>query len=90
VQFRLGPRRIALWNVTVRNTNLRVAFRDVLYRTSYLDPRGEVIEQRSNYIKDVYQPGTVTRLELNDGIFEKEFASTRIEMLDAEALLPIK
>ena len=90
VQFTLGPRRVALWTVTVRNTNLRVAYRDVLYRTSYLDPRGEVIEQRSNYIKDVYQPGAVTRLELNDGIFEKEFASTRIDMLDAEALLPIR
>ena len=42
VQFTLGPRRVALWTLTLRNTNDRVAFRDILYLTNYRDERGQV------------------------------------------------
>ena len=36
--MRLG--KVALWMITLRNSNDRVAFRDVLYRTRYLDESG--------------------------------------------------
>ena len=90
VQFTLGPRRVALWTLTLRINNDRVAFRDILYLTSYRDERGQVIVERSDYIKDVFQPGAVTRLEVNDGMITAPFVSATIEVIGAEALLPIR
>lgn len=90
VQFTLGSRRVGLWTLTLRNGNDRVAYRDVLYLTSYRDQRGEVVVRRSDYIKDVFQPGTVTRLEVNDGFVSEAFATATIEVIGAEALLPIR
>lgn len=90
VQFALGPRRVALWTLTLRNGNDRVAFRDVLYLTSYRGEHGEVVVRRSDYIKDVFQPGAVTRVEVNDGFVTAPFASATIEVVGAEALLPIR
>jgi hypothetical protein len=89
-QFALGPRRVALWTLTLRINNPRVAFRDIVYLTNYRDAGGAIVEQRSNYIKDVFQPGVVTRLEVNDGIVAVPFASATIEVVGAEALLPMQ
>ena len=81
---------IPVSELTLRNGNDRVAYRDVLYLTSYRDQRGEVVVRRSDYIKDVFQPGTVTRLEVNDGFVSEAFATATIEVIGAEALLPIR
>jgi hypothetical protein len=89
-QVVLKPRRVVLWDVTLRNTNERVAFRDVLYRTHYRDEQGRVVEERHEVIKDIFQPGTATRLIVNDGIVRTPFASATIEVLRAEALLPAR
>jgi hypothetical protein len=86
----MGPRGVALWNVTLRNDNPRVAFRDVLYQTSYRDAHGQVVEQRHERIKDIFQPGAVATLEVNDGRVTTPFASATIEVLAAEALLPLE
>jgi hypothetical protein len=90
VRFTLGSRRVALWTMTLRNTNPRVAYRDVTYLTTYRDERGEIVEQRSHYIEDIFQPGAATTIEVNDGIFGPDFTSSTIEVLEAEALLPIR
>src|SRR5262249_43871380 len=90
VQFLLGPRRVGLWNLTLRNGNDRVAYRDILYLTTYRDQQGEVVVRRTDYIKDVFQPGAVTRLEVNDGFLTQSFATATIEVVGAEALLPIR
>ena len=86
----MGPRRVAFWTLTLRNSNARVAYRDVLYQTNYRDASGRVVDQRYDYIKDIYQPGAVAELELNDGFVPTPFASATIEVLGAEALLPLK
>jgi hypothetical protein len=90
IVFTLGPRRVSLWTLTLRINNPRVAFRDIVYLTNYRDAHGAIVEQRSNYIKAVFQPGDVTRLEVNDGIVAVPFASATIEMVGAEALLPMQ
>ena len=41
-------------------------------------------------IKDIFQPGTETAITLNDGMVGAPFASATIEVLRAEALLPIE
>jgi hypothetical protein len=89
IQLTLGPRRVALWTLTLHNRNDRVAFRDVLYLTRYRDERGQVLVERSDYIKDVFQPRTETAVEVNDGFVEPRFASATIEVMGADALLPI-
>ena len=53
----MGPRRVALWTVTLRNGNERVAYRDVLYQTHYRDASGKIVAQRYDYIKEIFQPG---------------------------------
>jgi hypothetical protein len=91
VGYTLGSRRgVALWTVTLTNSNPRVAYRNVLYQTFYRDESGRVINQHYEYIQDIFQPGDVARLELNDGLVPTPFATATMEVLTAEALLPIK
>ena len=85
----LGPRRVALWSITLRNTNARVAYRDVLYQATYLDSAGQVVDQRHDYIKQIFQPGASAVLEVNDGFLSRPFASATIKVLAAEALIPM-
>jgi len=87
-QVTVKPMRVAMWTFTLRNTNKRVAFRDVLYQTHYRDESGKIVDQRHEVIKNIFQPGTETRLTLNDGMVGAPFASATIEVLRAEALLP--
>ena len=84
-----GPRRVALWSFTLRNANERVAYRDVLYQTHYLDEKGVLVDQRYDFVKEIFQPGTVTTINVNDGFVAAPFASATIEVLGADALLPI-
>jgi hypothetical protein len=89
VNFRLGPMRVALWTVTLRNTNPTVAYRDVLYQTHYLDANGQVVEERHDRIKQIFQPGDSAVIEIIDNFAPDTFASATIHVLAAEALLPI-
>jgi hypothetical protein len=86
----MGPRRVAFWTFRLRNGNARVAYRDVMYQTNYRDASGHVVDQRYDYIKDIYEPGEAAELELNDGFVPTPFASATIEVLGAEALQPLK
>src|SRR4029453_13392027 len=88
VRLTMGPRRVALWTTTLQNTNHQVAYRDVLYRTIYVDSTGRGIGRRSGYVKDLFQPGAVVELELNDGIVRSPFTSATLEVIAASALLP--
>jgi hypothetical protein len=83
-----GLGRVALWKLTLANTNTRVAYRDVLYRTRYHDESGRLIVERADYIKDVFQPSATVALEVNDGFLPTGYSSATIEVLRAEALLP--
>jgi hypothetical protein len=85
-----GPGRVALWTMTVHNGNDRVAYRDILYRTNYRDHQGRLIDQRADYIKDIFEPGAVVHLEVIDGFLPRQYASASIEILRVEALLPAK
>jgi hypothetical protein len=88
-QLTTGLGRVALWKVTLRNLNAKVAYRDVLYRTRYRDERGQVLVERADYIKDVFQPSATVAIEVNDGFLPRGYASASIEVLRAEALLPL-
>ena len=88
-QLRLGPRRVALWTVTLRNTSRTVAYRDVLYQALYKDASGAVVTERHDFVKQIFQPGESVTLEINDGFVEKPFASATIQVLAAEGLIPI-
>jgi hypothetical protein len=88
-QLAMGPRRVALWSLTLRNTSDRVAYRDVLYQANYRDAAGRVLEERHDYIKQIFQPGESATLEVNDGFVTKPFTSATIQVLAAEALIPM-
>jgi hypothetical protein len=88
-QLTSGLGLVALWKVTLTNTNPHVAYRDVLYRTRYHDERGQLIVERADYIKDVFQPSAVVAIEVNDGFMPRGYATATIEVLRAEALLPL-
>ncbi|MEQ1909723.1 MAG: hypothetical protein ABMA15_12925 [Vicinamibacterales bacterium] len=89
VSLRMGPRRVALWTLTLQNTNPRVAFRDVLYQAHYRDANGQVVVERHDFIKQIFQPGETLTLEVNDGFITRPFASATIHVLAAEALIPM-
>jgi hypothetical protein len=88
VAHRTGPFGVVMWTLRVTNRNPRVAFRDVLHRTTYLDEQGRVVDQRYDYIKDILAPGAVRDVEINDGVVRARFATATIVMGGAEALLP--
>ena len=88
VERKVGPYGVVLWRLRLTNRNDRVAYRDVLHQTTYRDESGQVVDQRYDYIKDIFQPGAVHDIEINDGIVRARFASATIVMAGAEALLP--
>jgi hypothetical protein len=86
----LGPAGVVLWSITLHNNNDRVAYRDVVYLTAYRDAGGQVISHRTDYLEEILQPGAVVDLEVNDGFIPADYASATIELLGAEALLPVR
>ena len=75
---------------TIDNSNDHVAYRDILYRTNYRDSEGKLIDQRADYIKDIFEPGAAVNLEVVDGFLPRQYSSASIEILRVEALLPLK
>ena len=73
-----------------RETSDCVAYRDVLYETSYRDAQGREIDHRSDYVRDVFQPHASAMIEINDGIVKVPFASATLDVVGASALLPIR
>jgi hypothetical protein len=86
----IGPARAILWDVTLRNGSPNRAYRDLLYRTFYEDAGGTVLYSRVGYVLDVFQPGEVRRIEINDGSADRPFARARLELIQAEALEPLR
>ena len=84
-----APRGAALWTLTLRNSNPTVAYRDVHYMTQYMDTDGHEVFRQYDYLQDIFQPGATAKVEIIGGFVEKPFASTRIEVAGADALLPI-
>jgi hypothetical protein len=89
VHVERGPRGAALWTLTLRNQNMGVAYRDIHYRTHYLDEQGHETYQQDDYIQDVFQPGASARVELIEGFVDGPWASTTIEVFAGDALLPL-
>ena len=77
------------WTVTLRNASSVVAFRDPLYIATYRDDRGAVVEERHERIKDIFQPGEMQTIELNDGYAPVPFATAGLRIAAAEALIPV-
>ena len=86
---RPGPAGSVHWSLALRNANAAVAFRDPLYVATYRDARGAIVDERHEFIKDIFEPGDVRQIELNDGYVRAPFASASLRVAAAEALLPL-
>src|SRR5262249_9664916 len=86
---RPGPGDSLHWTLTLRNASTVVAFRDPLYITTYRDALGAVVDERHERIKDIFQPGDVQTIDLNDGYARAPFTTATIRIAAAEALLPV-
>jgi hypothetical protein len=75
------------WTVTVANENPRVAYRDLLYFTTYRTASGSVVE-RHEFIKDIFKACETRVVELNDGYVNATFEDASFRIVAAEALLP--
>ena len=51
-------------------------------------PRLTAVEERPEFIRDIFEPGDQRPIEINDGIVRAGFASAAIRVASAEALLP--
>jgi hypothetical protein len=88
---RIATGGAAVWTVIVTNVNPRVAFRSLIYRATYADGDGGVVQRREDVIKDVLQPGETKRFEVVDTIVTVPADDTldaQLEIVAAEALLP--
>ena len=84
-----GRDGVLLWTFTLRNGNPRVAFRDVLYQTSYPANVGQPADERHEFIRQVFQPFESDRIEVNDGFAAgASCVGATLSVLSAEALLP--
>ena len=80
----IGRDRVVIWTFTLRNANPRVAFRDVVYGTTY---GGD--DQRHEFVRQVWQPGDVKTIEVNDGFAGgASCTGATLRVLGAEALVP--
>jgi hypothetical protein len=86
--YRMGPRRSLHWTITVQNGSAVVAYRDPLYVAAYVDDHDQVVEERHERIKDIFQPGEMRTIDLNDGFAGPAFAKATLRIVAAEALLP--
>ena len=84
----IGRDRVVLWTFTLRNANPRVAFRDVLYQTTYTDAPDD---RRHEFVRQVWQPGELKVVEANDDFARgASCEGANLKILGAEALLPIE
>jgi len=88
-RYRPGPANSVHWTITLRNASQVVAFRDPLYIATYRDAQGAIVDERHERIKDIFEPGVVQTIELNDGYARAPFASADMRIAAAEALLPV-
>jgi hypothetical protein len=84
-----GPGRSLHWTITIRNRNPLVAYRDPLYFSTYYDDHGREVDKRHERVKDIFQPGAIRTIELNDGYAGPAFARAELKIVAAEALLPV-
>ena len=87
--YRAGPGGSLHWTIVVRNRSAVVAFRDLLYITTYVDAGHVVVEERHERIKDIFEPGASRTIELNDGFAGPAFAGASLRIAAAEALVPV-
>jgi len=88
-RYRPGPANSLHWSLTLHNASAVVAFRDPLCVTTYRDAEGAVVDERDERIKDIFEPGDVHMVEVNNGYARAPFASATLRIADAEALLPV-
>jgi len=77
----------AHWTVTVTNRNPQVAYRDILYFTTYRMADGRTIE-RHEFIKDIFKSCESRVVELNDGYVGAPFEDATFRVMFAEAIRP--
>ncbi len=75
------------WTVTLANRNSQVAYRDILYFTTYRTVSGQVVE-RHEFIKDIFKACESRVVELNDGYVGVPFEDATFRVAFAEALRP--
>jgi hypothetical protein len=79
--------RAFTWTVTLVDTNPAVAFRDVLFETSYRFATGR-IETRRTMVNEVLEPGETRTMQVVDAGVTQPLDAT-IGVVAAEALVPI-
>lgn len=88
-EYRPGPAHSLHWTVTLHNASDLVAFRDPLCVTTYRDASGAIVDVRDEQIRDIFEPGDVQMIEVNNGYARAPFASATVRIAAAEALLPV-
>jgi hypothetical protein len=63
---------IAMWQVTLKNTNEAATFRDISHETRYSARSGTAVGNSSGTILDVLKPGQTKRFEVNDGFVNQQ------------------
>jgi hypothetical protein len=86
---RRGLGGAAVWTLTVTNRSSHVAFRNLVYATTYTAGEGAHVQQHEDVIKDVLQPGRSKEFRIADTIVDRPFTEARIVIRAAEALLPV-
>ena len=84
-----GPRGLVQWTFTLHNQNSRSAFRDVVCVTKYRNAAGATILTRQTMVSSVFQPGETRLAQANDGFIQAPFTTATLEVMDAEALVPL-
>ncbi len=84
------PDGVLMWTMTLQNVNARVAFRDVLYITNYVNPSRPDGDERHEFIRQVFQPAQARRVEVNDGFASgASCVGASLQVAAADALLPL-
>lgn len=78
---------IALWKVRIRNKSKLVAYRDMVYKTSYSAASGTEVGESAGKILEIIRPGQVRTFEVNDGFVHSQATRGGFSLIGGEKVI---
>jgi hypothetical protein len=79
---------VAVWNVTIRNSNKSVAYVDFGYTTHYTGESGTTLHESAGVITQILKPGQTRTFEVNDGFVRSQTTRASFQLIGARKRMP--
>lgn len=81
---------VAVWKLTLRNTNPMVQYADIEYKTAYSAPSGTLVGSGEGKILEILGPNQRKTFEVNDGFIDSRASGARLTISGAARVQRVK